>query len=59
MSLGALVLLALIVQVGFLTVFRTNPAAILFDRSASNQASGYFMAAQEIEDLPKFFAHVS
>ncbi len=54
MSLAGLVLLTLLVQVGFLAVFRANPAVTLFDRSASNQTNGFFLAAQGIEDPARF-----
>jgi hypothetical protein len=42
-----------------LTLYRMNPASLLFDRSASNQVECYFQLAQEIENLPKFFARLS
>jgi len=49
-----LYLAALLIQLSILLLFRANPADILFERSASDIASGYFTAAQEIEDLPDF-----
>lgn len=56
-SLAALFLLALLVQVALLALVRPNPLAIQFERLASNQASGYFTVAQEIEHLPSFLRH--
>ena len=47
-----LVGLALLVQYGQLNLFRTPAGHILFERLLSNQASGYFTVAQEIEHWP-------
>jgi hypothetical protein len=54
-----LVVLALLLQISFLTLYRSNPSAILYERLASNQASGYFTVAQEIDHLPTFLADYS
>jgi len=52
---GLLYLAALLIQLSILFFYRANPADILYERSASNWGgSGYFTAAQEIEDLPTF-----
>lgn len=53
-SLLGLIIMALLVQTALLALTRPNPAAIQFERLASNQASGYFTVAQEIEHLPTF-----
>ncbi len=53
-TLIALFLATLGLQAALLTRFHPNPAAILYERLASDQASGYFSAAQEIEHLPTF-----
>jgi hypothetical protein len=54
LSLIALISLALLFQAALLGLVRTNPVAIQFERLASDQASGYFTVAQEIEHLPTF-----
>ena len=54
LSLTALCLITLGLQAALLSRFHPNPAAILYERLASDQASGYFSAAQEIEHLPTF-----
>lgn len=54
LSLIALISLALLFQAALLGLVRTNPLAIQFERLASDQASGYFTVAQEIEHLPTF-----
>lgn len=56
MSLIVLVTLTIIVQIGFLLLYRPNPIITLFDRSASNRASGYYSVAQEIEDVSDFLS---
>ncbi len=53
-ALIVLCLGTLALQAAMLTRFHPNPAAILYERLASDQASGYFSAAQEIEHLPTF-----
>lgn len=45
---------ALIMQFGLLRLAADDPAALQFERLASNQASGYFTVAQEIDHLPTF-----
>jgi hypothetical protein len=54
LALVTLCLITLGLQAALLTRFHPNPAAILYERLASDQASGYFSAAQEIEHLPTF-----
>ncbi len=54
LSLISLISLALLFQAALLGLLRTNPIAIQFERLASDQASGYFTVAQEIEHLPTF-----
>jgi hypothetical protein len=44
--------LTLLLQTSLLTLYRDHPAVIQFERLASDQASGYFSAAQEIDHLP-------
>ena len=54
LALITLFLITLGLQAAQLTRFHPNPATILYERLASDQASGYFSAAQEIEHLPTF-----
>lgn len=54
LALITLFIITLGLQAATLTRFHPNPAAILYERLASDQASGYFSAAQEIEHLPTF-----
>jgi hypothetical protein len=54
LALTTLFLITLGLQAAQLTRFHPNPAAILYERLASDQASGYFSAAQEIAHLPTF-----
>jgi hypothetical protein len=51
-SLTTFAILTLIVQFAFLSLYRSNPAAIIFERLASDQASGYFTVAVEIDHWP-------
>ncbi|MFO7538016.1 MAG: hypothetical protein R6X32_08140, partial [Chloroflexota bacterium] len=44
--------LTLLLQTSLLALYRHHPAAIQFERLASDQASGYFSAAQEFDHLP-------
>lgn len=53
-ALAALTLLTWLLQTAVLTPHPTPPAALLFERLASDQASGYFTVSQEIDHLPTF-----
>lgn len=53
-ALAALTALAWALQLAVLTPHPTNPAAILYERLASDQASGYFTVSVEIDHLPTF-----
>lgn len=59
LALFSLLALALLLQVSLLNLWpatrgQYSPVAVLFERLASDQASGYFTVAQEIEHLPTF-----
>jgi hypothetical protein len=57
LAMGILFILSLLLQASLLNLTPTtngqyHPVALLFERLASAQASGYFTAAQEIDHLP-------
>jgi len=49
---GTLLILILSVQVTIMLTYRSNPVDILFERLASDRASGYLTMAQTVEDMP-------